>query len=473
MEPDAVVIRTSGTCDLTASDDIPSIVAWNPIPAPVPSVTCERAPLRRSCHAPAVDGTGLVVAAGILLLFAAVSRRVEGTSITAPIVFVGAGFLLGAEGLGWLNLESDQHTVSTLAEATLVIVLFTDASRIDIRALRREYSVPARLLGVGLPLTIVAGALAALVVLRDLTWSEALVLAVVLAPTDAALGQAVVTDESLPSRIRQGLNVESGLNDGMCVPLLTIALAIAETESGGASGAHAARLVAEAIGWGVAGGVVAAVVAAVVLRRARTRGWIEGHWVQVVPVVAAVGAFGLADARGGSGFIAAFVGGALFGQLSGSDADDAAFSEEIGGVLNGVTLIVFGAAVLGSLWSDISLAEVVYAVLSLTVVRMVPVAIGMIGSRARPATVLFLGWFGPRGLASIVFGVVVVEGAQLPHIGTLITTITVTVAISVVVHGVTAAPLARRYAAWSGTSASSMEQVLVPHQRWRHRQQPA
>ncbi|HEY2813444.1 MAG TPA: cation:proton antiporter [Acidimicrobiales bacterium] len=418
-----------------------------------------------------MDGSGFAVIAGIFLVYAALSRRLEGTSITAPIVFVGAGFLLGAEGLGWLNLESDQHTVSALAEATLVIVLFSDASRIDVRALRREYSVPARLLGIGLPLTIVAGVLAALVALHELAWSEALVLAVVLAPTDAALGQAVVTDESLPSRIRQGLNVESGLNDGMCVPLLTIALAIAETEVGDSSGAHAVRLVVEAIGWGLAGGVVSAVIAASVLRAARSRGWIEGHWAQVVPVVAAVGAFGLADARGGSGFIAAFVGGVLYGRLSGEAAGDAAFSEEIGAVLNGVTLIVFGAAVLGSLWSDITLAEVVYAVLSLTVVRMVPVAISMIGSRARPATVLFLGWFGPRGLASIVFGVVVVEGARLPHTGTLEATITATVAISVLVHGITAAPLARRYATWSSASSSPMEQLQVPDQRWRHRHQ--
>jgi NhaP-type Na+/H+ or K+/H+ antiporter len=419
-----------------------------------------------------VDGSSLVVVAGIFVAYAALSRRLEGTSITAPIVFVGAGLLMGSEGLGWLNLESDQHTVSVLAEATLVIVLFTDASRIDIRALRREFALPARLLGIGLPLTIVAGVLG-VVVLHDLTWSEGLVLAVVLAPTDAALGQAVVTDESLPSRIRQGLNVESGLNDGLCVPLLTIALAIAETQAGDTSASHAVRLVVEAIGWGVFGGVVAAVVVALVVRGAQSRGWIEGRWLQIAPVAAATAAFGLADARGGSGFIAAFVGGVIYGRLSRDRAEGAAFAEEIGGVLNGVTLIVFGAAVLGPLLSDITFAEVVYAVLSLTVIRMVPVAIAMIGSGARRATVLFVGWFGPRGLASIVFGVVVIEGAQLPHIQTLVTTITVTVALSVVVHGVSAAPLARRYAAWASASPSAMEQVAVPHQRWRHRHQPA
>jgi NhaP-type Na+/H+ or K+/H+ antiporter len=420
-----------------------------------------------------VNGSGFVVVAAVFLAYAAVSRRLRPTPITAPMVFVGAGLLFGPEGLGWIGLDTSRDTVSILAEATLVIVLFTDASRVDLRPMRTEYGVPARLLAIGLPLTIALGALAAGLVLRDLAWAEALVLAVVLAPTDAALGQAVVTDDDLPSGVRQGLNVESGLNDGLCVPLLTIALAIAETETGATTGTHAARLVFEAIGWGVVGGVVAAVVAAYTLKYARARHWIEGHWVQVVPVVAAVGAFGIADERGGSGFIAAFVGGVVFGRIMRGDADDAALAEELGGVLNGLTLLVFGAVVVGSLWSDIGAVELVYAVLSLTIVRMVPVAIAMFGSRARLPTVLFLGWFGPRGLASIVFAVVVVEGANLPHTSEIVLVVTATVMMSVVAHGMTAAPLARRYAAWSTASPSAMENTRVPHQRWRHARPPA
>jgi NhaP-type Na+/H+ or K+/H+ antiporter len=412
--------------------------------------------------------SNLVVIAAVLLAYATVSRRLRGTSLTAPMVFVGAGFLLGVEGVGWLDLSINQEAVKTLAEATLVVVLFADASRIDLRALRHEYVVPVRLLGIGLPLTIAMGTLAAALVLPDLTWAEALVLAVVLAPTDAALGQAVVTDESLPSRIRQGLNIESGLNDGICVPLLTIALAIAETEAHETTESTALTLVGEAIGWGLAGGVIAGVVAALAQRTARRRNWIEGHWLQVVPVAGAMGAFGIAQSRGGSGFIAAFVGGAIFGVLGDSEPDDSALTEELGGLLNGVTLIVFGAAVLEAVWSDIGLAEVGYAVLSLTIVRMLPVAVAMTGSRAQPPTVLFLGWFGPRGLASIVFGVIVVEAAGLPHTSVLLAAITVTVAISVVAHGVTAAPLARRYAAWHAARAARMESEPVPAQRWRH-----
>jgi NhaP-type Na+/H+ or K+/H+ antiporter len=415
-----------------------------------------------------LDSSTLVVIAAVFLVYAMFSRRSRGTSITAPIVFVVAGFVFGSEGLGWMHVTLGQEAVSALAEATLVVVLFTDASRIDLQALRREYAVPARLLGIGLPLTIIAGAVVGALVLHDVTWAEAAVLAIVLAPTDAALGQAVVTDAGLPSRIRQGLNVESGLNDGLCVPLLAIALAVAQTDAGDTTASHATKLVAEAIGWGIVGGVVAGAVAAYALRIARANGWIEGHWIQIVPVIAAVGAFGIADSRGGSGFIAAFVGGAVFGRISGQDAGEAAFSEELGNVLNGVTLIVFGAAVLGSLWSQIGIVDVLYAVLSLTIVRMIPVAIAMLGTRARPPTVLFLGWFGPRGLASIVFGVVVVEAAGLPHTSELVVALTVTVALSVVAHGLSAAPLTRRYVAWYASSPTPMESAPAPEQRWRH-----
>lgn len=414
-----------------------------------------------------MESSALVVMAAVFLAYAAVSRRLQGTSLTAPIVFVGAGLLFGEQGLGWLEIGLDEHAVSWLAEATLAVVLFTDASRIDLRALRREFAVPARLLGIGLPLTIGAGAFAAAFMLPEITWAEALVVAIVLAPTDAALGQSVVTDPRLPSRIRQGLNVESGLNDGLCVPLLTIAIALAQTEADRSTAADAVRLVVEAIGWGIGGGVIAGAAAALTLRVARRRRWIEGHWAQVVPVVGAAAAFGLADASGGSGFIAAFVGGVVFGIVA-RGQDSPAFAEELGGVLNGLTLLVFGAAVLGAVWSDIGVADIAYAVVSLTIVRMVPVAIAMLRSSARAPTVLFVGWFGPRGLASIVFGVVMVEASGLPNTPDLVVTLTTTVALSVVLHGVTAAPLVRRYVAWHGERRRPMESAPMPEQRWRH-----
>ena len=199
----------------------------------------------------------LAVVASTVLVFGALSRRLELSVVSAAMFFVSAGLVLGNEGLGWIGLRVTSHELRVLAEITLALVLFADASRIDLGAARREYALPARLLGIGLPLTILVGCVLGVAVFGGLGWAEALVLAVILAPTDAALGQVVVTDSRLPSRIRQGLNVESGLNDGICVPLLFIALAIAGTDSGKLSDAHAIRLVAEEIGYGLLGGVVA------------------------------------------------------------------------------------------------------------------------------------------------------------------------------------------------------------------------
>jgi len=415
----------------------------------------------------------LPVIAVTVLLYAAVSRKLEGTSITAAMVFTGAGLLVGAKTLGLVDPAPAGETVKLLAEATLAVVLFGDAARIDLRALRGEYKVPARLLGIGLPLTIAAGFGVALVAFGSLGWPEALVLAVILAPTDAALGQTVVTLPSLPSRIRQGLNVESGLNDGLCVPVFAIAVAVASTEAGLIGEQHAVTLLVEEIGYGLLVGAAAGAAAAVVVVLAGARGWVEPTWLQVVPVAGAVLAYTAADAVGGSGFIAAFVGGMVFGGVRRRIGGEVGYLvEELGGLLAAATFIVFGGALLGPALGDVTWAVGIYAVLSLTVVRMVPVAIAMLGTHARPPTVAFLGWFGPRGLASIVFAVLLVEAeGDLPHEGVVLTTVFVTIGLSVLAHGVTAAPLARRYASWFSTHPRAgelrVESGEVHQPRWR------
>ena len=384
-----------------------------------------------------------------LLAFAAVSGRLDGTPITGPMVFTAFGLLVGGDALGLVDPRVSGEAVKLLAEATLALVLFGDAARIDLRALRGEVSIPARLLGIGLPLTLVAGFGVGLVLLGALAWPEALLLAVILAPTDAALGQAVVTLPRLPSPVRQGLNVESGLNDGICVPLFFIALAIAQADARHVSDVAAFRLVAEAIGYGAVGGVIAGTVAAAVVVVGRRHRFVDDVWLQVVPVAAAVLAYSVADALGGSGFIAAFVGGMIFGGLRRRHGGEVGYLiEELGGVLNAITFIVFGAVILGPALGDVTLAIAVYAVLSLTLVRMLPVGIAMLGTGARRQTVGFLGWFGPRGLASIVFAVILVEEGGLPHDDVIITATVITIGLSVLAHGLTAAPLANRYAAW-------------------------
>jgi NhaP-type Na+/H+ or K+/H+ antiporter len=376
------------------------------------------------------------------------SRRLSGTVVTAQMVFLAVGVLIGPEVLGGVEPGSGGPE-RALAEATLALVLFADASRIDLRALRRQYSIPVRLLGVGLPLTIALGAVLAAAVFGELTVTEAVVLAIVLAPTDAALGQAVVSDERLPLRVRQGLNVESGLNDGICVPLLFIAIAAADVESSLASGSRAVSVAAQEIGYGLLGGLAAGVLTAAIVVLGGRRDLIAGAWRQVAPVAGAALAYGFASALGGSGFIAAFVAGLCFGwMLHGETAAIGHFNEELGDLFNGLTFLVFGALLLGPALGRLSWSIGLYALLSLTLVRMLPVLVAMLGTGARGHTVAFMGWFGPRGLASIVFALIVVEEAHLPHAETITLTAYATVALSTFAHGISASPLSARYASW-------------------------
>jgi NhaP-type Na+/H+ or K+/H+ antiporter len=407
----------------------------------------------------------------VLLAFSAVSRRLERSFITPAIFFTSAGLLAGPV-LGLVDLHIGGEPVKLLAEATLTLVLFADASRISFAALRSEFAVPARLLGIGLPLTIGAGTLAGVGVLPGVSLVEALVLSIMLACTDAALGQAVVTDERIPSRIRQGLNVESGLNDGICVPLFFIALAIAEWDEGAVTAHAAVHLVLEEIGYGLVAGVAAGVLGALALRVAAPRSLAEPHWLQILTVASALLAAGIATGLGGSIFIAAFTAGFLFGVLRRVSAGEVSYLVDEGGeLLNAVTFIVFGAVILGPALDEFGWEVLVYAVLSLTVVRMVPVALSLLGSGARRPTIAFVGWFGPRGLATIVFAVILIDESSLQHERTLLLAVVATIGISVFAHGLSAQPLTNRYVRWYASHPRerlpSMESVPAAWHRSR------
>ncbi|MEV0355318.1 cation:proton antiporter [Nocardia sp. NPDC050697] len=399
--------------------------------------------------------------AAVLLAFSAISGRIAGTPITAPIIFTAGGLALGSATAGLLEAETGAEAVKLLAEITLALVLFSDASQVNLATLRAEISLPARLLGIGLPLTIIAGFAAALLVLDELGWAEALLLAVILAPTDAALGQAVVTLPILPSRVRQGLNVESGLNDGICVPLFLIVLAVAQAEAGAIGDGAAVRLVAEQIGYGGAAGACAGAIGAALLITAGRHRTIDPAWAQILPLTAAGLAYTLAVPLGGSGFIAAFVGGLVFGALRRRHApgdDSAGMLDEAGDVFSAVTFVVFGAVLLGPALGHLSWSNAGYALLSLTAVRMIPVALALTGTRPGIPTTAFVGWFGPRGLATIVFVILILEEErELPHRDLLLTGAVVTIGLSVLAHGLTAAPLARRYALWSQRNRPTSE----------------
>lgn len=394
----------------------------------------------------------LALLAVFVLVYSTLAGAVERTWVSGPIVFTLFGLVAGPVGLGWLNLDLDTEVIRTFAELTLALVLFTDAANADFAVLRKTAGLPTRLLLVGLPLTIVLGFAIGLLFFDDLPLFEIALLATMLAPTDAALGKAVVTNEAVPDEIRQGLNVESGLNDGICVPVLFVFLALA-LEKAGDMGPWtlAIRLVAEEIGIGLAVGLVLTFFAVQLFRVARRRQWLTHTWIQVPIVALALGCFAIAQYLGGSGFIAAFSGGILAGimgrRLSREVHDDfLRASEGTGDTLALITWVIFGTAVVGQAIGDFNWLILLYSALSLTLIRMLPVFVSLAGSGIDAEGKLFIGWFGPRGLASIVFAVIVVNSG-LPDSGTLSMTVVCTIILSIIAHGVTANPWARAYGA--------------------------
>ena len=383
----------------------------------------------------------------IIILWSVFSRPLDRRGITSAMVFMAAGLAVGVSVLGLFDVRLESAVAERVAELALVLLLFGDAMRLDLRSLRRELNWPGRLLLIGLPLTLLAGVGAGFLVFPGMAFGSVFLLATMLAATDAALGQKVVTDASVPARVRQALDVESGLNDGLAVPFFLVALDIANAELEGGVGSAVLSNAASQIGWGLVGGLIAGVGGGLLYRLAERRGWLGGSWRQILPLAAAVLAFAISGGLGGSGFIAAFVGGMAFGRVSGEHGAATLFTEETGGLLAALVWIGFGALALGPALTHVTWQIVLYAVLSLTVVRMAPVAVAMIGRGVRWPTVAFIGWFGPRGLASLVFALLVVERG-VPEQQTLLTTVAVTVALSVVLHGLTSAPLVARYHRW-------------------------
>ncbi len=378
----------------------------------------------------------------VLLLFgyALLSNRASQTPITAPIFFTAAGMLLSSH---WMRVTAAGVTPNVflrLAEIGLVLLLFTDASRTDLSVLRKVGTLPGRLLSTGMLLTVLLGAILARLVFPGLSIWEAGILSAILAPTDAGLGQVVVTSPRVPMRVREGLNVEAGLNDGLSVPFLLffMAIAAAKIEGGAAS---LLQYMGEQLGLGVVVGIAVGLVGGWLLRTAVRRGWLAESFQQIAVVTLPLLCLLLADMVDASMFIASFVAGlAIQGPFKEAGKHSVEFAEQWGQIFNLAVFFMFGMLVVRD-WSQFTVASWVYAVLSLTVVRMLPVAIALIGTRLSLPSVLFMGWFGPRGLASIVLGLVYLEQElHLPGEPAIRAAVTLTVVLSIFLHGLSAMP---------------------------------
>jgi sodium/hydrogen antiporter len=396
-----------------------------------------------------VNEATLVALSIVILVWAILSEWLAARNLTGPLVFLVAGLLLANSSWGIVSVDIESSTVHHLAEITLALLLFADASEVPLAAARRDLPVTARLLAIGLPLSMVAGTAMAVVVFPSLPLALAGLIAVSLAPTDAALSASVIADERLPMGVRRVLNVESGLNDGIATPVVTFCIASAATALGLVAHDYDdgfSALGQLAIGVGVGAGI--ALVGGRLVAVAHQRGWMQHGSRRLAMLSLALLAFLAASEAGGNPFVSAFIGGLVFGTTARADAAESVeLTEAAGSLLSLVLWFIFGAGFVLPAFDDLSVRIVLYAVASLTVVRMVPVAVALLGSGQRRPTVAFVGWFGPRGLASVVFALLAVEelGYTDARVVASVNTIAVTIVFSIIAHGVTARPLATRY----------------------------
>lgn len=390
--------------------------------------------------------TLLLVFASLVFLHSLVSARLERTVVTAPIVFASAGMVAVFCLSELQDRRFDLGLWLHVAEVGLVLLLFTDASRTDLRGLRASYGLPLRLLSVGMTSTLLLGALGALAIFGHLSLWEAGILAAILAPTDAGLGQIIVSSPRVPASVRQALNVEAGLNDGLSVPFLLFFIALAPSAADGHQ-ASLARFVVEQLGLGVLVGAGIGLWGGWLLGLAERRHWVAHSWTRLGVVSLPVLCLLVSEAVGASMFIAAFVAGlAVQAGFREAGRHSVEFTEEWGQLFNLSVFFLFGMLAIRAL-PEFRWTHWLYAVASLTVVRMVPVAMALVGTGLSRVTIAFMGWFGPRGLASIVLGLVYLEHeASLPGETTIRLSVLATVWLSIFAHGSSALPAIRHYA---------------------------
>ncbi|MTI16862.1 sodium:proton antiporter [Rhodobacteraceae bacterium RKSG542] len=380
----------------------------------------------------------------IIFIYSISSRAIEKLPINGALFFCILGFAFGPYGFGFLETNIEVETIRLLAEMALALILFTDAANTDLKVLMKSIGLPRRLLLIGLPLTILFGMAAGMVLMPSLMLLEVALLATMLSPTDAALGKSVVTSPAVPMNIREGLTVESGLNDGICVPIVLSLLTVAiHPHLADSIGRLAVALLVKEIGIGLIVGIASAYVGSVLMGIAHKRHWLSPSWKQLTVAALALFSFSLAPVAGGSGFIASFTGGLAFGYFYKKHKEEMVISAEgIGDSLSLVAWVVFGAGVVGQVLLTVTIENVIYAILSLTVLRMVPVYIALWGQPLGFAEKSFIGWFGPRGLATIVFVIMTLD-AHLPSAQAVSATAACTVFLSVVLHGLSANPFVR------------------------------
>ena len=407
--------------------------------------------------------TGLLMLAMFTVCYTLLAKTLSNGILTAPILFIGFGFFMAQTGL--MPLAEAEHLLHLVAELALIILLFLDAAQINLQALRKRHQWPLRMLVIGLPLAVIIGTAAAAPFLTSYPLIVAALAAALLAPTDAALGQAVVTNKAVPERVRRALTLESGLNDGLALPVILLFASLTaevmhqDTTNWLLFGAK------QLIFGPLVGGIIGAVGGILFLaakRRKMTTATIEG----IGAIAMAGSAYLAAGMIDGNGFISAFVAGLFFGNvIKGQCAFIYEFTESEGQMLSWGAFFLIGLALVPEAIAHLDAATLAIILTSLFIVRPLAVWLSLTGTDATPITRIFFGWFGPRGLATALFALLVVD--QIDHeIGEQLLILAVNaVWISAVLHGVTAVPLAKWYGARMSEQEGAAEMVEVPPMR--------
>ncbi len=388
--------------------------------------------------------TGLLIIMICAVAYAMFAKRLSSTVVTAPMIFLSLGYLLSSSGM--MHQEHAEELLHIVAEVALIILLFVDASQTDFAALRKQHLWPQRMLLIGLPLSVFIGTLVAMVLYPGWSILAVALLAAILAPTDAALGQAVVSNQAVPIEERRTLTVESGLNDGLALPIVlffacTLATLEGEHESNflifTAQQLILGPLVGGLIGW----------LGAKAMVSAADKGFTEPLYEGVAAIALAIAAYVAASMAGGNGFIAAFAGGLAFGHILKDRVKYVyEFAESEGQILIWASFLLLGLALLPEALHQLDLPMLLLILISLFLVRPLAIWLSLIGTDTKPVTRLFFGWFGPRGLATALFALLIVGDINLAYADAVLAVAINAVWISALLHGISAAPGAQWYA---------------------------
>lgn len=399
------------------------------------------------------DHPAIFIGALLLFIFGLVSRLAEKSPITGPMVFLSAGVLMSPLAFNIIDLDFNAPATKLIAEATLIIILFVDASMIEFTNLRKTLAgLPARLLAIGLPLTMITGTAVAWILFPNIDIWLLIMVALILSPTDAALGQAVIKSQNVPARIRESISIESGLNDGIALPLILVCIAVLATGEQAIDGSgHWVSFMALQLTLGPIIGGLVGLIGGRVIDWANDKGWMESTFHSLAAISIALLSYAFAELVHGNGFIAAFFAGLFLGTKSPIVRERIqSFGEAEGQMLSLFVFFILGLVGVPAAVQYIDGTMLLYALLSLTFIRMVPVALSMVGSGWNPFTVAFVGWFGPRGIASILYLLIAVGDLGTDGYEQAIAVIVLTVSLSTVLHGVSALPLTKMFSASSG-----------------------